>query len=271
MLTESNKLNLLILLPAALTSVLLHYLLLGSAFRETGLQFGVLFSGLLTAASLFLLSIYSTLTSWRLFLLLLMFVFVHFLMMQLEAFLFDLGSFTFQAIFGVLVLSFLVTVPFGIGSKIYKKFSSTSDAATLFVSSLKEITFPFLICSFSFPVIYFLAGITILPFVREFYGDLIPPIQELMTWQLLRGFIFTAISIPIIQNLRGGAIQAGIIFAIAFPILGGIAPLLLPNPNMPPNIQQVHIIEIGFSYMVYGFLLGYIFKQNNKAHYAANT
>src|SRR5690554_896537 len=113
MFTEKNKLNLLILLPAALISVLLHYLLLSPAVRETGLQFGVLFSGLLTAASLSLLAIYSTLTSWRLFLLLLIFVFVHFLMMQLEAYVFDLGSFTFQAIFGVLVLSLLVTAPFG--------------------------------------------------------------------------------------------------------------------------------------------------------------
>ena len=46
--------------------------------------------------------------------------------------------------------------------------------------------------------------------------------------------------------------------ALSFPILAGVAPLLLPNPYLPGHVRLAHGFEIGISNFVYGLLLGYV-------------
>ncbi len=40
------------------------------------------------------------------------------------------------------------------------------------------------------------------------------------------------------------------------PVLGGIAPLLLPNPFMPSGIRLAHGFEVGISNFLFGMIVG---------------
>ncbi|HEX5426443.1 MAG TPA: hypothetical protein VFW94_23035, partial [Candidatus Acidoferrales bacterium] len=50
---------------------------------------------------------------------------------------------------------------------------------------------------------------------------------------------------------------AALFLGAAYSILGGIAPLLLPNPFMPPNIRLAHGFEVGISNFVFGMIVGW--------------
>ena len=40
--------------------------------------------------------------------------------------------------------------------------------------------------------------------------------------------------------------------------LGGVAPLLVPNPFLPDAVRWAHMIEIGASNAIFGWLIGWI-------------
>jgi hypothetical protein len=56
-------------------------------------------------------------------------------------------------------------------------------------------------------------------------------------------------------------LKKAVLIGLIFSILGGIAPLILPNEVMPLNLRMGHLFEVGISNFLYGFLLGYILSQ----------
>ncbi len=250
-----NK-ELAMLFRAALLAWVVHYALIGAGLDSAGLNLPLLLSGALTAGSLFLLAITSRARRGLLLLVLTPYLCVHYLMIQLEAWVFQLGSIGPGMALGLLLLSLGLVAPFCVAGY----FPGTArpieqrDSFRLGWSAPVRIV----LGATLFPLLYFLAGATILPFVRVFYADLIPPIHELMLWQWLRGLVFTLASLPLILCFRGGVRQAALVLATVFPLLGGIAPLLLPNPLLPAEVRLVHAVEIAASYIAYGALLAYL-------------
>jgi hypothetical protein len=108
--------------------------------------------------------------------------------------------------------------------------------------------------------LYFTAGILILPQVEEFYATQNMTVGAwFLPLQIGRGALYVLAAIYLLRSLRGSRLQVALAMAFMFPMLAGVAGLLAPNPLMPESIRYWHILEIGWSNVVYGGLVGYLF------------
>ena len=80
----------------------------------------------------------------------------------------------------------------------------------------------------------------------------------LVVLQLARGLVFTGILATLARNLRGSRLAGALAAGIAFSLLGGILPLLVPNPYMPASIRWPHMVETASSGLVFGVLTGWL-------------
>jgi hypothetical protein len=56
------------------------------------------------------------------------------------------------------------------------------------------------------------------------------------------------------------------VLGLAFSVLGGIAPLLLPNHEyLPPNIRAAHSVEIGISNFLFGLVVTMLLVRRERA------
>ena len=109
-------------------------------------------------------------------------------------------------------------------------------------------------------VLYVAAGMLVLPYVREFYaGWPMPSLDVLLPLQVFRALIFAAGSVLF---LRGGLRYAPWIIGLAFSVIGGIAPLLPDNPFMPLAVRLPHMIEVGVSNFLFGFITALLLRGN---------
>jgi len=259
---EVGARSLYLCIAAVVVALAYYFVLVAPASLAAALSLGhgnVLLSSLLTAFALLLLSRSSTANGRWLFATLAVFVYVHLLMMQLEAVFFGLMTPSIQAIVGLLVIVVLLVGPFCIAVALSPRPDERTTAAISDLAYIRGLASRVALCSIVYAALYFLAGVTILPFVREFYGALVPPILEIVAWQLLRGAIYASASLLLIRHMKGTSVEIATTLAVAFPILGGVAPLLLPNAAMPEHIRLVHAFEIGISYCLFGYFLGYVF------------
>jgi len=112
--------------------------------------------------------------------------------------------------------------------------------------------------------LYLLAGFTLqatYPQLHEFYAGKIPTFQIMIGTQFLRAPIFFLVAIIIFKTLNRSNLTKAIYVGLFFAILGGIAPLIIPNPLMPTNIRLAHLFEVIPSNFALGFFLTYLSKQ----------
>ncbi len=116
---------------------------------------------------------------------------------------------------------------------------------------------------------YFAAGMTlslVYPQLMDFYGDKIPPLHQIIITNLcFRGFIFVGIAILIDHTFLGSTRYKGVLTGLIFAVIGGIAPLLVPNDLMPQNIRIAHGFEVGISNFLYGWILQYLLARKKQA------
>lgn len=106
-------------------------------------------------------------------------------------------------------------------------------------------------------VSYFIAGLIVRPYVIAFYRSKpLPGLAEILAVEAIRGLLYLGAAWPWLWLLRANRLRAAVFFGAAYSIIGGIAPLLLPNPLMPAHIRLAHGIEIGISNFVFGALVG---------------
>jgi uncharacterized membrane protein (DUF485 family) len=106
---------------------------------------------------------------------------------------------------------------------------------------------------------YFVAGIIAFPFVKDFYaGVKLPGPASILEMEIFRGLVYVAAGLAVVHGMKGQRARAAITLGLSFPILAGVAPLLLPNPYLPGYVRLAHGFEIGISNFVYGILLGYL-------------
>jgi len=124
-------------------------------------------------------------------------------------------------------------------------------------------------------VLYCVAGIAVHPFIKSFYSNRwLPSLGELCAIQFFRGLLYIAIALPFIRRMIGRLLHAGVVLGLCFSVLGGIAPLLLPNPYMPVPIRIAHSIEVGISNFIYGLAVAYLLvppRMLHKADHAINS
>jgi hypothetical protein len=106
---------------------------------------------------------------------------------------------------------------------------------------------------------YFIAGMIVFPFVKDFYsGITLPGPASILKMEIFRGLVYVAAGLAVADGMKGERGRAAVALGLSFPILAGVAPLLLPNPYLPDYVRLAHGFEIGISNLVYGVLLGYL-------------
>ncbi len=109
-------------------------------------------------------------------------------------------------------------------------------------------------CDLGYIVAYMVAGMAVWPFVQEFYSSRpLPDIRAVLSMQVFRGLVFTAIVGLLVRRLVAGRMGAATLAAVTLSVLGGVAPLLLPNPFMPDTIRLPHMIETSVSNFLWAF------------------
>jgi hypothetical protein len=108
-------------------------------------------------------------------------------------------------------------------------------------------------------LLYLAAGIAVHPFVATFYANKwLPPLPELCAIQFFRGLLYVAVALPFIWEMVGHRLRFGVMLGLCFAVLGGVAPLLLPNPYMPVPVRIAHTVEVGLSNFVFGLAVAFL-------------
>ncbi len=117
-----------------------------------------------------------------------------------------------------------------------------------------------LLLGVAYLVIYFMAGATIYPFVREFYATKqLPPTRTVALLQLMvRGPMFAIVGACVVfllrRSRRASALGAGMVLAG----IGGVMSLLAPNSLFPDAVRFVHLAEVTISNFAFGVLVGWM-------------
>lgn len=113
-------------------------------------------------------------------------------------------------------------------------------------------------------VLFFIAGILILPYVEHAYADqAFMSDPALPAWmiplELFRGLLLIGMVLPLIRSIPGSPWRIGFLAGLLYVVVNGLAPLIVPNPRMSAEVRIYHLIEIGCSNFVFGLIVGRLF------------
>jgi hypothetical protein len=114
-----------------------------------------------------------------------------------------------------------------------------------------------LLAAFSYLVYYEIFGaLTFQFFTKGYYPHAVEQVSAMGAWffgyQIARGLVMTLAVLPVIYTLRLPRLQAALIVGLLVWVVGGAAPLLVPNEMMGATQRYIHIGEI----FTQNFLLG---------------
>jgi hypothetical protein len=126
--------------------------------------------------------------------------------------------------------------------------------------SLGQIVSRAVLSSACYVFLYYLAGMIIFPYVRDFYAtQKIPGTGEIVAMQfLLRGPVFILVCLLLLRMFRLPHLSGALAVGLGFTVLSGVAPLIVPNPFFPDSVRWVHFGEVTSSNFVFGFVMGWI-------------
>ena len=132
---------------------------------------------------------------------------------------------------------------------------------------------PLAIVSVLYLAAYFAAGILVFPFVEAFYATRsLPPTLLVVALQLfVRGPLFGVILAWIVGSTYGSRGARAAWAGAALSIIGGVAPLLMPNPFFTDAVRWAHFVETSVSNLVFGALAGWILQGESSTRRAAMT
>jgi len=94
----------------------------------------------------------------------------------------------------------------------------------------------------------FFGAITYLLYTKQYYPHAVEQVAALGSWfyvyQWARGTLMALAILPIVYTLRLPRWQAALAVGLIVWIVGGGAPLLVPNPMMIATQRYIHIVEI---------------------------
>lgn len=137
---------------------------------------------------------------------------------------------------------------------------SASVESSLPHRSFGQVLNRVILCLACYVFLYYLAGFIIFPYVREFYATQhIPSVAEIVSMQfLLRGPVFLMVCLLLLRMFRLPHLTGALAVGLAFTVLSGVAPLIVPNPFFPDAVRWVHFCEVTSSNLVFGFIVGWV-------------
>jgi hypothetical protein len=109
-------------------------------------------------------------------------------------------------------------------------------------------------CDVGYIAAYMVAGMFVWPYVQGFYSSRpLPDLRAVLSMQVFRGLVFTAIVAMLVRRLSAGRLAAAILVGVTLSLVGGVIPLMVPNPFMPAAIRLAHMIETASSNLLWGF------------------
>jgi hypothetical protein len=126
--------------------------------------------------------------------------------------------------------------------------------------SFGQIVNRVILCLACYVFLYYLAGFIIFPYVRDFYAtQRLPGVGEIVAMQfLLRGPIFLMVCLLLLRMFRLPHLAGALAVGLAFTVLSGVAPLIVPNPFFPDAVRWVHFGEVTSSNFVFGCIVGWV-------------
>jgi len=111
-------------------------------------------------------------------------------------------------------------------------------------------------CGVIYLGLYFAAGLFIAwPVVEEHYRQWpMPNPAVVFPLQIVRGAAFGMTMLLLVRRTRCDRLMAGMIGGLLLSVLGGVAPLLLPNAYLPDLVRLAHLAEVVVSNFAFGLL-----------------
>lgn len=133
-----------------------------------------------------------------------------------------------------------------------------------------------LVCALIYLILYLVVGgIFYVNFFKPYYEDpsyaLTPPetSPEFFKWliplQIFRGALYALVLLPLCLSLNMSRIHLALLLGALLYLLGGFAPLIMPNPYMPDKLRFYHGIEIFFQNFPPGIAIAYLLAPKRKA------
>jgi hypothetical protein len=124
-----------------------------------------------------------------------------------------------------------------------------AEAPKVELRSAKRVALLVILSGLSYVLYYLIFGsLTYRFFTRPYYPHSPEIVARLGLWfwaiQIGRGVLMALALLPVIRTLRMSRMQAAIAVGALMWVAGGVAPLLLPNPLMPPLLRLIFMIEI---------------------------
>jgi hypothetical protein len=117
-----------------------------------------------------------------------------------------------------------------------------------------------LLVSVCYMLLYFTAGMLIIPYVQEFYATQhIPTGAWFIPFQVLRGLGYVLFTLYLVRSIAGSRRACSLSMGLLFPVIAGVAGLLSPNGIMPDHVRYWHMLEIGWSNLLFGMIVGWVF------------
>jgi hypothetical protein len=108
----------------------------------------------------------------------------------------------------------------------------------------------------AYEILYFAAGTVVFPYVAAFYADRgLPSGALVFALQVPRALLWVAFAYPL---LRLSPRLTPLNLALAYGVIGGIAPLVVDNPLMPLWVRIPHMIETSTSNFLFGLFVGWL-------------
>ena len=121
-------------------------------------------------------------------------------------------------------------------------------------------------CAAIYVFLYFLAGSIIFPYVRDFYATQhVPGPGQIVALQFFfRGPVFILVCLTLLRMFRLPHLAGALATGLAFTLLSGVAPLVIPNPVFPDYVRWVHFGEVVSSNFVFGCVVGWVWGHAHK-------
>lgn len=126
-----------------------------------------------------------------------------------------------------------------------------------------------LIAGFAYLVYYaFFGAITYIFFTRVYYPQATQQVGQLGLWfwgiQIGRGVLITLAVLPVVFTLRLSRGKAAIAVGLLLWIVGGLAPLLVPNGFMAVAQRIIHVVEIFTQNVALGMTVVWLLRRKSK-------
>jgi hypothetical protein len=129
--------------------------------------------------------------------------------------------------------------------------------------SRSERVWKFVLSAAAYPVLYFVAGSIVWPYVKDFYAtQALPGPSSIVLLQLfVRGPIFVVLCLMLVRMLGLPRLSGALVAGAVFTIITGIAPLLIPNPYFPDAVRWAHFCEVSSSNFVFAAFVAWLWGQ----------